>query len=186
MRIEFNTFGNLVLDFYRFMGREKFPKNETKELWFNKIRAYQETEINEAFEKMKDTLDSIPFNIPKAVKQAVFEVNRAKAAPTNRWKNYGPCEGCNGSGGYRLVIYDRSGTRYTPIQFCSMCDNWLNYANYPGECGRISSSELTASGLKFKPLNKVLMVSPVKAVGSGTADDLQEIANKSVKTMELI
>lgn len=164
------------------MGRDKMPKPETKELWFDKIKGYQALEIEESFEKMKGTLDNIPFNLPKALKQAVFEVNRAKAAPTNQWKNYGPCEGCNGSGAFIVLMYSKCGSPYTPIQYCSQCDNWLNYCNSPGM--RISANELAGAGYHFKPYNKVLMISPVQATGVGSVEKLKEMAVNSLKRME--
>ena len=182
MKVYFNVFSDLINSFYRYMGRDKKPKPETKELWFNKIAGYQEHEIHEAFEKMKDNLDSVPFNIPKAIKQAIFEVNRSKAAQSNIWQDYGTCDGCNGSGGFRLLVYTQRGTPHTPIQYCSDCDNWRNYCNDPGD--RISANELKGVGYQFRPLNRVLIVSPVNAVGVGSVDELEQLATQSIKSME--
>jgi hypothetical protein len=182
MKISFEGFAQLTNDFYQYMNRTTIPPPDTKRLWFDKISGYQDHEILEAFGKMKDTLDSIPYNIPKAIKAAVFLVNRAKASPVNEWKNYGNCDGCEGSGGFRLLYFDKLGGRSTPIQYCSQCDNWLNYCNDPGD--RISATELEASGYTFKPFNKVLIISPKKAEGEGTVKKINDLAKQTVKTMD--
>jgi hypothetical protein len=163
------------------MGRDKKPKPDTMELWFKKVQGYQETEIIEAFEDMKDTLDSVPFNIPKAIKRAVVAVNMSKCSNKVAWQNYGPCEGCKGSGAFTVLDQDKFGNRYTFMQFCSQCDNWRNYVNDPRE--RISANELTGAGYIFKPFNKVLRVSPKKAVGAGSVEGINNLANQVVKRM---
>lgn len=182
MRISFQCFGDQINNFYRYMGRDKKPNPETKDLWFKKIKGYQETEIIDAFDMMKDSLDSIPFNIPKAVKKAVVSVNMSKCTLNLEWKNYGPCDGCCGSGGFRIEFFDKFGNRSTPIQYCSQCDNWRNYCNDPGN--RISENELVGAGYKFKPLNKVLILSPKKAIGVGSVDKLKKLATGSVGRFE--
>lgn len=180
MKINKDHFFLLIGVYFQYMGREKRPAPDTKELWFKKIMGYQETEIIEAFEHMKDSLDSIPYNLPKALKRAVVSVNMAKCASSVQWTDYGKCESCDGSGGFSLLVQHKFGAWHSLIQYCSKCDNYLNYCNDPGD--RISANDLNGCGYKFKPLNRCLMV-PRKSTKAGTKEDLEQLANKSTGRM---
>lgn len=180
MKINFEHFCNLISGYYQYMGRDKRPAPDTKDLWFKKLKGYQETEIVEAFEHMKDSLDSIPYNIPKAIKRAVVAINMAKCASSSQWTDYGECESCNGSGGFTILVFDNNGVGRSLIQYCSKCDNFLNYCNDPSD--RISANELSGVGYKFKPLNQCLMV-PTKINATGTRDDIKQLASKTIGRM---
>lgn len=180
MRMSFVEFGPLVDSLFDYMNRLSKPSPTIKELWWKKLKKINAQDLRGAIEWMKDNIDNIPYNFPKAVKNAVFQNNRGSGNVHDKWKSRGDCPGCNSSGGFRLLVFDKFGGRSTPIQYCSECDNWMNYCNDPGD--RISANELEGFGYKFKPLNKVLIVSPVKADGVGTSKKIKKLAAKLMES----
>jgi hypothetical protein len=153
IRISPEQFQNLILDLYDYMGREKRPPQARINLWYNKVSKISSEYIKKSFDHMKDNLDSIPHNLPKAIKKAVFEINRSKSAENFKFINYGNCDDCGGIGMYKTRICTPGGQWIEPIYFCSQCENWRNWANDPEPS--ISKSELKAMNILFKPYNKV-------------------------------
>jgi len=175
MRITLVDFAALVSDFYNYMGRDKKPGNDRISIWYNIIRNTKATDITEAFVLMKDSLDSLPHNIPKAIKASIFQNNRSKPEIQNQKfeaHRYGHCDDCNGTGMFKLRI-NVNRIMLEPIQFCSRCDNYRSWTNSPGQ--RVSKYELEALNIRFKPYNKTLSYSeycgPV-----GSVEDIKNMA----------
>lgn len=154
--LSIHTLSTLVDEFYDYMGRDKKPSKDRIKLWYKKLDMVSETDLYEAFDYMKDTLDSLPFNLPKAIKSAIFEVGRSKPQPESQSPGaYGKCDDCNSTGIFKLRLYNRDGSWHEPITFCGKCDNYKIWVNDPGI--RRSAAELSALGILFKPYNRVLL-----------------------------
>lgn len=153
--LSFQTLTKLIYEFYDYMGRDKKPGNERVELWFRDLKKLEEKDVFEAFDYMKTTLDSLPHNIPKAIKRAVWEINKEKPIPKPEFGTYGRCDDCNSTGIFKLRIMTPQGRWYEPIRFCSQCDNWKLWVSEPGI--RVSAAELEAEGTRFKPYNVCLL-----------------------------
>lgn len=174
-RISFDSFERLTNNFYEYFGREKRPGRRRLEMLLDSLSGYSGDELQEAFSYMKDTLDSVPYNIPKAIKAAIFILNKSKPEVNTTFKAgmYGLCDDCNGMGIFKLLVYDGFKNRSEPIQYCSRCDNWKFWTNEPGD--RISKAELEGAGYKFKPYNKCL-IKPKDIKPMGTSLDVEEMA----------
>lgn len=165
LKLTYLTLANLIRDFFDYMGRKETPSKDRIGKWFQKTNTLKETDVIEAFDWMKDNLDSIPHNIPKAIKAAVFEIQKAKPQPKPEIRSYGDCGDCGGTGIFKLRICTPEGQWHEPIRFCSQCENWRNWVNDPGI--RVSAAELRAQGILFKPYNKTLRkASEVAGLGS--------------------
>ena len=177
LNVNLVEFGDCVTDFYEYMNRDKKPSNDRISLWFNRIRNYRTTEVFEAFSWMKDNLDSLPYNIPKQLKNAIYQVNKAKPEEQEQlFRNgmFGVCDDCNGTGIFKYVYFDKAGNRYEPIIFCSKCNNHKFFTKDPNSL-KMSASELTGAGYKFKPYNRCLIKSTdIKPMG--TSFDVKDIA----------
>lgn len=175
LNVSYEEFGNLVIEFFEYMGQEKKPSKSRLELWFREIRKIKSTEVSEAFDYLKKNLDGLPRNIPKQIKLAIFEINRSKPQPKPEIKSYGECDDCNGTGIFKARICSPQGIWTEPIYFCSQCENYRNWTNEPGD--RMSKAELEAMGIKYKPYNKVLKYSNLSGP-AGTPVDFKNIAVK--------
>ena len=183
MQISMDRFGDLLFNFYEYMGRDKKPSRERIKILYKEIMEYSQDDIVEAFLYMKSSLDSVPFNIPKAIKAAVFSTNRSKPQRSESvtFGQYGSCDDCNGTGIFKILVYDLNKNRTEPIQCCSRCENWRLWFNEPpGD--RISATELSAAGYKFKPYNRVLRIS-VRATKKGTTEDIKRLAGQALRSM---
>lgn len=153
-KISVHMLDKCVCDFYEYMGRDKKPTKERIGLWFQKLKEVKPTDLVEAMSYMKDNLDAMPHNLPKAIKSAILNLEKATPQPEKpQFGAYGKCDDCNGSGCFNVLMFSKSGLRYEPIQFCSRCENWRIWTNDPGN--KISAAELIASGFSFKPYNSV-------------------------------
>ena len=177
MKIGLEGFNALVNNLFDFMSRDKKAKPSRVELWYSKVSNFTAIEIREAFEYMKDNLDSLPHNLPKALKNAIFMMNKSKPSiNAEKFKQhmYGQCDDCNGMGIFKILYYDQFNNRSEPIRYCSQCDNYKYWTNDPGD--RMSKTELEAAGYTFKPYNKVL----VKSAPSGNTGTEKELKNIAV------
>ena len=182
-KMKLTTFLNIVNDFFDYMGRDKTPTKSRIASWYEKIKNYSEDEIINAFIFMQDNLDSLPHNLPKAIKNSIFINSREKPKNNNlKFGSYGKCDGCNGAGAFKLRIYEKDGCWYEPIQYCASCDNYKLWTNSPGD--RITAYELKSEGIMFKPYNKVLRNSRWKG-GTGNAKDVSLIAQKIAKKIHI-
>jgi hypothetical protein len=174
-RLQLVTFANMVNDFYDFMGRDKWPPNGRIAAWYEKLKSIQESEVTEAFSWMKDSLDSLPHNIPKAVKAAVLIIRKEKPQEQALKPGaFGPCHDCNGAGAYKLRVCAPEGYWYEPIAYCASCDNYRIFTNTPGD--RVTPAELQAMGVLWKPHNVVLRKSRTIVQGGATDQDFDDIA----------
>lgn len=155
MNLTFITLDNLIREFYDYMGMSTKPGKERVELWYQVLKNIKESDIYDAFEYMKANLDGLPRNIPKSIKNAVWQIGRDKEVPKPEFGAYGHCADCNSTGVFKLRLMNPQGKWYEPIQFCSQCDNYKLWVNDPGM--RISASELNAVGTRFKPYNVALL-----------------------------
>jgi len=179
LNISFVEFGQHITDFYEYMGRDKKPQPERMTLWFNQIKKYKSTEVIEAFAWMKDNLDSLPHNVSKQIKNAIFHVNKSKPEEQQpEFKNgmFGECEDCNGTGIFKYIYFDNFGNRYEPIIFCSRCNNYKFFTNDPA-VPKMSASELSAAGYTYKPYNKCLLT-PMDIKPIGKPSDIKNMAAK--------
>lgn len=144
---------NQLCDFYEYMGREKKPTKERTKLIFEKLRSVKAKELIEAISYMKDNLDNLPNNMAKAIKTAIFYMERSKPQPEKpEFGAYGKCPGCKGSGAFNVKV-NENGVWCDCIKFCSQCENWRVWVNDPGDM--TTAEELAAYGSFFKPYNRV-------------------------------
>lgn len=177
------SFANMVNNFFDYMGRDKWPPNNRVAAWYEKLKSQQEGDVIKAFDFMKDNLDSLPHNIPKAVKNAVFIINREKPVSKEiRFSAYGQCQDCSGTGVFSLRLCAPEGYWYEPIKYCGSCENYRLWTNSPGE--RVTAAELTSLGVMFKPYNKALRKTRFRG-GSGTIEDVQGVAQDLSKKMQM-
>jgi hypothetical protein len=168
------SFANMVNDFFDYMGRDKWPPNGRVAAWYEKLKSQQEGDVIKAFNFMKDNLDSLPHNIPKAVKSAIFIINREKPVDKSiKHAAYGQCHDCHGTGAFKLRVCAPEGYWYEPIKYCGSCENYRLWTNSPGE--RATAADLDALGILWKPHNKVLRRTRFQG-GSGTVADVQSLA----------
>ncbi len=176
MKISFEEFRTSVDDFYDYLGRDKKPSNVRLGSWAKKLSSHSGEDIRESFSWMKDNLDNIPYNLPKAIKNAIFMISRSK--PTSQSQTfkphmYGHCDDCEGTGIFKLLYFDKYNNRSEVIQYCSQCDNWRYWTNSPGQ--RISKNELIEAGYRFKSYNNCLLkAGDIKPMG--TAHDIKNMA----------
>ncbi len=183
-KISFVKFGSSVNDFYDYLQRKIKPTPAIMDLWYQKIKNFTESEVYEAFEYMKDNLDAMPQNLPRAIKKAVFLLNKAKPQRDNGVISRGRCDGCGGIGLFKLRVSTPDGKSWhEPIQYCSQCDNYLNFTNDPRE--RISKAELEDLGNRFKPYNKVFKNSPNTISGPVTQEEFTHLAKTINKKMNI-
>lgn len=176
------SFANMINGFFEYMGRDKKPPNGRVAAWYEKLKSQHEGDVIKAFDFMKDNLDSLPHNIPKAVKNAVFIINREKPVDQGiKFFAYGSCRDCNGTGAFKLRICAPEGYWHEPIKYCGSCENYRIWTNNPGE--RITAADLTSLGIMFKPYNKVLRKSPHQAnIGSvGAVYDAARKLSENIK-----
>ena len=174
MKTSFIDFQPLVYDFFEYMGRDKKPSNDRMSLWYSKVKNFEHKDIIEAFDTMKESIDSLPNNIPKAIKTAVFQNSRSKPDEKNEFKQhrFGKCDDCGGTGIFKFRIkIDK--IMYEPVQFCSRCDNYKQWTNSPGE--RVSKYELDKIGVLYKPYNKCLKYSDYSG-STGNIKDIESMA----------
>jgi hypothetical protein len=183
-RLQLVTFANMVNDFYDFMGRDKWPPNGRIAAWYEKLKSIQESEVTEAFSWMKDSLDSLPHNIPKAVKSAVFIIRKEKPQEQALKPGaFGPCHDCNGAGAYKLRVCAPEGYWYEPIAYCASCDNYRIFTNTHGD--RVTPAELQAMGVLWKPHNVVLRKSRRLVYGGARTQQLSGMANEMAENVRI-
>jgi len=153
-RIQFPEFTNLVDDFYEYMCRDKKPRPDRAQLWYRVIGEFRKDDVEHAFVWMKAHLDSLPYNLPKAIKKAMWASGQQEEAEQKSNGHYGPCDDCNGTGILKLRIKGKVGGWHEPIAFCAACDNWRIWVNDPGD--RVFRQNLVEAGIRHKPYNKTL------------------------------
>jgi hypothetical protein len=176
INITFSEFGEMVFDFYDYMGRDKMPTSDRVSKWFHEIKKISSADIRDSFKRMRENLDSLPHNLPKAIKTAVFEISRSKETKIAKFGDFGTCDYCNGSGAFKARVCDQFGCWYEPIYFCGHCDNWKVWTNNK-EFQRYKVPELEAMNIRFKPYNMALLNRiPVNTTGSNI--DVKNLAFK--------
>lgn len=173
-------FGNFIGELYEYFDKDGRPKNKRLELWYQKLKDRKSHEVKQAIEHIKDNSDRLPVNMPKAIKAAITATQGEK---TVKHVDYGPCDGCNGTGIFKLRICTPDGYWHEPIAFCGDCENWRNWTNEPGQ--RVTNAELEWKNIKHKPYNKCLSYTDYRGTRAGTVKELQKLANDVTKDMEV-
>ena len=169
-----DKFNELVIDFYEYMDLSGRPGAPTLDKWFVKLQKCLESDVILAFEKMKDTENMKPKNLPKAVKAALCLVWADQGKLTKEWVDYGHCADCNGSGFFRIRYFCKGQNSFAVgIMYCNSCDNYLNYA--AESAPRTSAYFLKNLNAMFKPGWAALREGP-QAKGAGTVSKIKTLA----------
>jgi len=176
-------FDSLVKDFYEYMDIATQPKPAAMEKWYRKLSNVLESDIELAFEKMKDTETQKPRNLPKAVRSSLFLVWGDQGKNLKEWVDYGPCNDCNGSGFFVIRYYHEAQKSWPEcIIFCKSCKTYLNYAHESAP--RASANFLQNIGARFKPGPKVgdktIHVSKMKGIAENIGKDITIPTNKAL------
>ncbi len=168
-------FDELLTDFYDYMDLSGRAGSTTRERWLTKLEKYLESDVILAFEKMEDTEERKPKNIPKAVKAALAIVWAEQGKNPNEWIDYGPCQDCNRSGFFRIQYFHQQQNNFAiVILYCSSCNNYLNLV--ADSAPRTSVRYLKSLEARFKPGRAAYQPGPC-AEGVGTVPKIQAMAH---------
>lgn len=157
--MEKRIFAKEMLSLFKFFRRSELPDDSVIDEWYDILKYLPSNAFSVAIRKLKDQ-ERLPYNIPKAIKTAWSEFNAENPKKSDPIGELKPCEECNSSGGYLVLLYHREIRQYHfRLVMCSQCDNWKKI----GSCSSLrktSASKLKARGLAFKPFNQVLPARP--------------------------
>jgi len=169
------NFKDEITDFYNYL-QTRSPGNLVLTEWFESLKYLGIHNIRKCIDHMKSNYSGIPKNLPKEIKSIHYANNVKDNTKGDVIKE--PCPDCNGTGIFKLAMYDKSGVYFEPIKFCSNCNNYKNIVNDPGQ--RISKKSLEALGIRFKPFNKVLSY-PHLTDSNGSIHKYKKIARNFAK-----
>lgn len=176
-KLDVDRFGELVNDFWGYFNVVNRPPISTQTEWWKRLSGYLQVDVEAAFEKMKDDLDAVPRNLPRAVKSALSKVWAEKGLfGTQPRKNYGECPECNGFGSFMVKLWhDQHKRWYICMVLCASCDNWQNHTK-DSSLPRKTMSQCRHDYAAVKPGNQVFM-NPVPVQNQGTAAHVRQLAN---------
>lgn len=147
--------GQLKSLFKYFRKPEKdWPDDETTVDWYERLKDMPDSAFRKAVSKLKDR-DRLPFNIPKAVRDAWTEYLAHNPKKEYRKTDYRSCGDCGSTGIFNILVPREIGPGLiSKIVFCSRCDNWERWGS-DQSVQRISARELFEKNIPFLPGNRV-------------------------------
>lgn len=151
-----HVFRKEILGLYKFFRKPKvsLPDEQTIDDWFDFLKKMPNNAFQKAIGMMKNK-DSIPFNVPKAIKDSWAEYaasNPKEIIPDIN--NYQECSDCNSSGGFYVLLFSRYQKRmYQYLLPCGSCNNWMKLFKNP-QLKRVTAERLIEKNIPFKPFNR--------------------------------